>query len=77
MRLHILLLLIMGWLVTSLFSTEFQVATHQKNQVKFILANNKFFKSAQFLAGTDIPAQNNNWRLGVQIIRLLKCHQGS
>ena len=44
---------------------------------KLILTNNKFLNSTQFLAGTDIPAQNNDWRLGFQITRLLKFNSGT
>ena len=39
---------------------------------KIFLSNSKFLNSTQFLAGADLPVENNDWRLGFMITRLLK-----
>lgn len=39
---------------------------------KILLTNSKYLNSSQYLAGADIPADRNDWRLGFMITRLLK-----
>ena len=39
---------------------------------KVFLTNNYALNTAQFLSGSDLPVDNNDWRLGFGITRLLK-----
>lgn len=39
---------------------------------KLFLTNNQYLNTSQYLAGTDIPVENNDWRMGFMITRLLK-----
>ncbi len=39
---------------------------------KIFLTNSQYLNSSQYLAGADIPVENNDWRFGFMITRLLK-----
>lgn len=39
---------------------------------KIFLTNNQYLNSSQYLAGADIPFDENDWRIGFSITRLLK-----
>lgn len=39
---------------------------------KLFLTNNQYLNTSQYLAGTDIPVEENDWRMGFMITRLLK-----
>lgn len=39
---------------------------------KLFLTNSQYLNTSQYLAGTDIPIENNDWRMGFMITRLLK-----
>ena len=39
---------------------------------KIFLTNSQYTNSSQYLAGADIPVENNDWRFGFMITRLIK-----
>jgi len=39
---------------------------------KIFLTNSQYLNTSQYLAGADLPVENNDWRIGFMITRLLK-----
>ena len=39
---------------------------------KIFLTNSQYINTSQYLAGADIPVENNDWRIGFMISRILK-----
>lgn len=39
---------------------------------KIFMTNSRYINSTQYLAGADLPVENNDWRLGFVITRLLR-----